>query len=137
MIRLLILVASLAFSVVVVVSLLGHKRRRYVYAYDVQHPTSGVTIKNAYIGKTSSPLYYRDAQHRADKVWAWAIRGAIHPIWEADCGRVRLWFMEVWFILTRRPAFNVQWNKHNRNRIPPWEASRLYGGRTSPYRRTR
>lgn len=111
------------------------RRRRHVYAYDVLDLRGQqVVVRVGYIGKSSSDLCYRDAQHRASKDWAWAICGEIHDVWVGDCGRVGLWFREVYYIRKLRPLFNVQWNRHNKTRIPPWEARRLYDRRNPAYR---
>lgn len=109
------------------------KCRRTVYAYDVTDLRTGEIAAQAYIGKTCRKLEKRDHEHRYGtdtvpaKVWASHIVGGIYPLWQADCGRFRAWYMEIWFIVTREPLFNVQWNKHNRHRIPPWTARALYG----------
>lgn len=104
------------------------RRRRFVYGYNaLDLRGAATTVKLGYVGKTSSPLYYRDAQHKEGKLWAWAIVGEIFPIWEGDCGRVALWFREVYYIRKLRPMFNVDWNKSNPVRVPPWEARKLYG----------
>jgi hypothetical protein len=110
------------------------RRERWVYAYDVidLRPQS-VHVEVGYVGKSSSKLLYRDAQHRHGKVWAWAIVGEIRPVWHGECGRVSLWFREVYYIRKLRPLFNVDWNRHNRNRITPWVARRLYERRDLSY----
>lgn len=112
------------------------RRHRAVYAYDVadyRTPTRELA-KRAYIGKSSSNLIFRDTQHRHGKLWAPAICGPIYPLWEGDCGRISLWFREVYYIRRYKPLFNVQWNKDNPNRIPPWEVRRLYERRDVAYR---
>lgn len=114
------------------------KRFRQVYAYDVldlRHAATSVRV--GYVGKSSSHLRFRDAQHRASKDWAWAIVGEIRPVWSGDCGRIRLWFIEVYYIHKLKPLFNVEHNKGNGDRVPPWEAKRLYDRRDSVYRRRR
>lgn len=111
------------------------RRWRSVYAYDVLDLRPPTTVKVGYVGKSSSPLHFRDAQHRAGKVWAWAIVGEIRPVWQGECGKIALWLREVYYIRKLRPLFNVQWNKGNCDRIPPWEAKRLYDRRDALYRR--
>jgi hypothetical protein len=114
------------------------RRFRQVYAYDVLDlREQAASVRVGYVGKSSSHLRFRDAQHRASKAWAWAVVGEIRPVWSGDCGRIALWFIEVYYILKLRPLFNVQWNRHNRNRITPWDAKRLYDRRDSVYRRRR
>lgn len=113
------------------------KRRRTIYCYDVLDLRTGRTARAAYIGKTSAPLVYRDTQHRASQPWAWAIRGPILVLWSADCGRIRLWVMEVLFIVVKRPLFNYQWNKHNPRRIPIYQARRMYERQREAYRTPR
>jgi hypothetical protein len=109
------------------------RRRRTVYAYDVTDLRTGQIAEQAYIGKTARPLQCRDREHREGragtppKVWSGHIVGGIYPLWQADCGPFRAWYMEIWFIVTREPLFNVEWNKRNRHRIPPWTAKALYG----------
>lgn len=115
------------------------RRLRTVYAYDVRDLRTGEIAPQAYIGKTVN-VKRRDHEHRYGtetvpaKVWAPQIYGGIYPLWQANCGRFRAWFMEVWFIKTRQPLFNVDWNKGNRHRIPPWTARALYGAPGSAYR---
>ncbi len=114
------------------------RRRRSVYAYDVadlRHVDRPIRI--GYVGKSSSHLKFRDGQHRADKDWAWAIVGDIYPLWQGDCGRIRLWVMEVWFIHRKRPLFNIQHNTGNPDRIPPWQVKALYRPLAERYARTR
>lgn len=101
--------------------------RRYIYCYDVTDLRTGELATEAYVGKTSSNPRYRDAQHRAGKVWAGQIIGDMRILWQGDCGRVTLWFLEVFYILVKQPLFNVQWNRENRHRITPWQAKALYG----------
>jgi hypothetical protein len=113
------------------------KRRRTVYGYDVTDLRNGRVHRAAYIGKTSAPLFYRDTQHRASQPWAWAIVGPIRPLWQADCGRIRLWVMEALFIVVKRPLFNYQWNKHNPRRIPIYQARRMYEAQREAYRTPR
>lgn len=113
------------------------KRRRYVYCYDVVDLRTGELAEAAYIGKSSSDLRYRDAQHRHSKVWAAQIKGDIRTLYAGDCGRIRLWFLEVWFIVTRQPLFNVEWNRRNPHRIKPWTARALYGEPGTAYRTPR
>lgn len=110
------------------------RRRRHVYAYDVFDLRGQTTnVRVGYVGKSSSALYYRDAQHRGSKVWAWAISGEIRTVWSGDCGRISLWVREVYYIHRLKPLFNVQHNKANRDRIQPWQAKALYGRRDKVY----
>lgn len=103
------------------------RRWRSVYAYDViDLREQAASVQIGYVGKSSSKLCYRDAQHRASKIWAWAITGEIRPVWQGECGRVALWFREVYLIHKLKPLFNVEHNKNNPHRITPWEAKRLY-----------
>lgn len=114
------------------------RRPRYVYAYDVldiRHEHTEVRV--GYVGKTSSRLCYRDAQHRASKPWAWAIVGEIRPVWSGDCGRIALWFREVYYIHRMKPLFNYEHNTANPDRVPIWQAKRLYDRRDATYRRNR
>jgi hypothetical protein len=103
--------------------------KRYVYCYDVLDLRTGKVAKAAYIGKSSSNLRYRNRQHREKQVWAKHIVGDIQVLWSGDCTLLTLWHKEIFFILTMRPLFNVEWNKANGNRIPPWQAKKLYGKR--------
>lgn len=117
-------------------------RRRTVYAYDVRDLRTGEITPQAYIGKSVN-CKRRDHEHRYGtetqpaKVWARHIIGDMYPLWQADCGRFRAWYMEIWFIVTREPLFNVQWNKRNRHRIAPWTARALYGPPGMAYRTPR
>jgi hypothetical protein len=104
------------------------KRHRTVYGYqvtDLRDP--GWPIAWGYVGKTSSNPRYRDAQHRNGKVWAWAIKGQMQILWSGECGRISLWFREVYWIHRCKPLFNVDHNRHNPNRITPYDARRVYG----------
>jgi hypothetical protein len=113
------------------------KRRRYVYCYDVIDLRTGMLATEAYIGKSSSRLIYRDTQHRHGKVWAAQIKGPIRTLYAGDCGRIRLWFLEVYYIKTKHPLFNVEWNRDNPHRITPWVAKALYGDPGMAYRTPR
>lgn len=112
------------------------KRLRTVYAYDVTDLRTGEIAPQAYIGKTVN-MKRRDHEHRygaetvPPKVWAGHIYGGMYPLWQAECGRFRAWYMEIWFIITKEPLFNVEWNKRNPHRIPPWVARTLYGSQRS------
>lgn len=112
------------------------RRRRYVYAYDVQDwRYTARPVKVGYVGKTSSNPRYRDTQHRNGKDWAKAIVGEMRIVWAGDCGRIALWFREVHLIHKLAPMFNVDHNGWNPDRIEPWRARRLYGGRPMSYPR--
>lgn len=114
------------------------KRKRFVYAYDVLDLRGQNTyVKVGYVGKSSWPLHYRDAQHRHGKCWSWAIVGEIRPVWEGECGRIALWLREVYYIWKLRPLFNVQWNEQNPDRITPWQAKALYERNRVAYRSPR
>lgn len=113
------------------------RRHRSVYAYDVVDYRTGQLARAAYIGKSSSDLRYRDTQHRHGKSWARAIVGPIYPLYDGECGRVRLWLLEVWFIKTRLPILNYRWNRGNPRRMPIWQQNRLYGHGGTAYRTPR
>ncbi|MBN1174547.1 MAG: hypothetical protein JXA67_20430 [Micromonosporaceae bacterium] len=112
------------------------KRRRWVYGYRcIDMRQARQEVRWGYVGKTSSKPTYRDAQHRNDKDWSWAIRGSMVLLYDGYCGRISLWFREIYWIWKLNPMFNVDWNKMNPDRITPWQARALYKRAGAPYPR--
>lgn len=110
------------------------RRRRTVYAYDVRDLRfRSRPVRLGYVGKTSSHISYRDAQNRAGQPWGRQIVGPVRILWTGECGRVSLWLREVWYITRLRPLFNVEWNRANPDRVPPWAARRLYEAKPMSY----
>lgn len=87
------------------------KRRRWIYAYDVRVPGTQEVMKVAYIGRTSSPLHFRDTQHRQLQPWAWAIVGDIYVLEVGYWGRLHHIYKEWRWIWRELPVFNDRVNR--------------------------
>lgn len=75
-----------------------------------------------YIGKTTQRVATRIAQHRACQPWSDLIV-SYDVLWESR--RVTafgLWWREIYYILTRFPVYNYQWNRWNPRRVPKYRA---------------
>lgn len=98
------------------------------YRLRVRHPRSGRVV-NGYVGQTRRPVQVRIDEHllgtatAAPKVWADTVVGW-DVLWSGRCTQGGLDWRERWFIVTRRPLYNVQWNTGNRRRIEPSRAAR-------------
>lgn len=87
--------------------------------------------RTGYIGKTTQRVQHRIAQHRATQPWADLIT-SWDVLWESPRVTVfGLWWREIYYILTRFPVYNVQWNRirWNPRRIPPYVAQTQRGAR--------
>lgn len=105
------------------------RRLRTVYGYEVRYPRASSPIRVGYVGKTSSALHYRAGQHKSKRWYRFVVvssgrtvRGGRGPyiIWQGECGRVSLWFREVYWIHRLKPLFNIEHNKRNPDRVLPW-----------------
>jgi len=99
------------------------RRKGWVYVWRVRHPVTGVAVRHGYIGKTRF-LKLRLNQHMERSRWRdtateWDV------LWySSDVTAFGLWWREVWYILTRMPLYNYQWNRLNPRRIPIYEQGR-------------
>lgn len=98
------------------------------YRIKVRHPRSGRVV-TGYVGQTVRPVQVRIDEHllgtvtAAPKVWADTVV-SWDVLWSKRCTQGWLNWRERWYIVTRRPLYNIQWNTHNRRRIEPWRAQR-------------
>lgn len=78
--------------------------------------------RTGYIGKTTQHVPRRIQQHRATQPWSDLIV-SWDVLWESR--RVTafgLWWREIYYILTRFPVYNYQWNRWNPRRVPKYRA---------------
>jgi len=90
-----------------------------------------------YVGKTTQRPYTRRIdQHRKTQPWSDLI--VSHRIlWQStQVTAFGLWWREIYYILTRFPVYNYQWNRLNPRRVPVYRAAaerstrqHYYGGR--------
>jgi len=98
------------------------------YRFRVRHPRSGRVV-NGYVGQTRRPVQVRIDEHllgtatAAPKVWADTVV-SWDVLWTGTCTQGGLNWRERWYIVSRRPLYNVQWNTANRRRILPSRAAR-------------
>lgn len=87
-----------------------------------------------YVGKTRQRVENRVAQHMKTQPWA-DLYVDHRVLWSSsrvtDFG---LWWREIWYIVTRFPVYNYQWNRWNPRRVPIYRAQaermeRRYGFR--------
>lgn len=85
-----------------------------------------------YVGKTRQRPYTRRIdQHRRTQPWSDLIV-SYDVLWSSPrCSDFHLWWREIYYILTRFPVYNVQWNRirWNPRRIPPYVAAAQRGKR--------
>ncbi len=89
-----------------------------------------------YVGKTTQRPYTRRIdQHLKSQPWSDLI-ASHHVLWQGVCTPFGLWWREIYYILTRFPVYNYQWNRLNPRRIPVYRAAaersarqHYYGGR--------
>lgn len=87
-----------------------------------------------YVGKTRQRVGNRIMQHRQSQPWADLIVDH-RVLWQsAAVTAFGLWWREIWYIVTRFPVYNYQWNRLNPRRIPIYRAraertARRYNGR--------
>lgn len=78
--------------------------------------------RTGYIGKTTQRVTARIQQHRTSQPWSDLIT-SWDVLWESR--RVTafgLWWREIYYILTRFPVYNYQWNRWNPRRVPKYRA---------------
>lgn len=78
--------------------------------------------RTGYIGKTRRFVTTRIQQHRACQPWSDLIV-SWDVLWESR--RVTafgLWWREIYYILTRFPVYNYQWNRWNPRRVSKYRA---------------
>lgn len=98
------------------------------YRIRVRHPRTGRTV-TGYVGQTRRAPQVRIDEHllggrsEAPKVWADTVV-SWDLLWSGKCTQFGLNWRERWYIVSRRPLYNVQWNTHNARRIQPWRARR-------------
>lgn len=109
------------------------------YRIRVRHPRSGRVV-TGYVGQTRRPVQVRIDEHlygtatAAPKVWADTVV-SWDVLWTGTCRQVTLNWRERWYIVSRRPLYNVQWNTHNGRRIEPSRARRQRARRAGAPRR--
>jgi hypothetical protein len=106
-----------------------YRIRTAVRPFGSYRPGRNVT---GYVGKTRKrPYTKRIAEHRVTQPWSDLI--VSHDVlWESRRVTVfGLWWREIYYILTRFPVYNVQWNRirWNPRRIPPYVAVTQRGER--------
>lgn len=101
----------------------GVRRRGVVYGYDTLRPETGyTTVEVGYVGRTRQALRARDGQHREVQPWADIIVGGPYVIAEGWWTDEELAATEVAHIARLRPRYNIEDNRGNPARIPPWGA---------------
>lgn len=84
-----------------------------------------------YIGKTRRFVTTRIAEHRKTQPWSDLIV-SYDVLWSSSrVSNFGLWWREIYYILTRFPVYNVQWNRvrWNPRRVPPYVAVTQRGKR--------
>lgn len=99
------------------------RREGWVYVFRARHPATGVLVRHGYIGKTRW-LKLRLAQHLERSDWRDTVTEWDVLWYSPDVTAFGLWWREVWYILTRMPLYNYQWNRLNPRRIPKYEQRR-------------
>lgn len=93
---------------------------------------------------SKSGRYTQQPKAWADTVPGWSPHGRPQDVVQAGGAFViyqglvspfGLWWREILMILTRRPYYNVQWNRHNPRQIPKWvaEEQRVCRDKNIPY----
>lgn len=79
--------------------------------------------RTGYVGKTRRrPYTKRIAEHRRDQPWSDLI--VSHDVlWaSARVSDFGLWWREIYYIVTRMPVYNYQWNRWNPRRVRRYQA---------------
>jgi hypothetical protein len=75
-----------------------------------------------YVGKTRKrPYTKRINEHRRTQPWSDLIISH-RVLWTGTCTDFHLWWLEIYYILTRFPVYNYQWNRWNPRRVPVYRA---------------
>jgi hypothetical protein len=99
--------------------------------------TVGPPTRLGYVGKTTQRPYTRRIdQHRRTQPWSDLIVSH-RVLWSSESVTAfGLWWREIYYILTRFPVYNYQWNRLNPRRVPVYRAAaerstrqHFYGGR--------
>lgn len=98
------------------------RRPGIVYGINVVHPVTGEVVLG-YVGKTRQQLASRERQHREEQPWADTIVGSAYVIVEHQgWSEAELDHAEQTHIRALKPIYNIDHNRNNPNRIPPWQA---------------
>lgn len=100
------------------------------------HSLQFARVRTGYIGKTAQRVERRIAQHRVAQPWSDLIV-SWDVLWESrSVSAFGLWWREIYYILTRFPVYNVQWNRirWNPRRIEPYVAQAQRDKRTREMR---
>lgn len=110
-----------------ILSLRRNPFRRYpgaIYAIDTSY-WSAIRLRDhvrtGYVGKTRQRVHVRIWQHRVSQPWSDLIEG-YRVLWQGQCSDFHLWWLEIYYILTRFPVYNYQWNRLNPRRVPIFKA---------------
>lgn len=106
-------------------------KRRPGAIYEIRTRKSRDTDRThrGYVGKTRQRVENRVTQHRLVQHWSDLIVSH-HVLWSST--RVTafgLWWREIYYILTRFPVYNYQWNRWNPRRVPVYRARAERGAR--------
>ncbi len=111
-----------------------------IYAIMTARPGSGLVLTRTvlgYVGKTTQrPHTRRIDQHRKSQPWSDLIVSH-RVLWSSESVTAfGLWWREIYYILTRFPVYNHQWNRLNPRHVPVYRAAaersirqHFYGGR--------
>jgi len=96
------------------------RRAGIVYAFECFNPESGA-IECGYVGQTRRTLAEREAEHRGDKPWADLIVGSGRVVWTGEPTDEELDAIELRFIRTLSPRYNVDGQRGAPHAVPKWE----------------
>jgi len=92
--------------------------RGIIYAYSTQDPISGKVIEWSYVGQTRRELQVRHREHILKQPWS-DLDPQVRVIKEfKSCYPWFLNLAEKYYIKTKKPIYNQEYNFRNKHRIP-------------------